>query len=116
MSLNAKQARFTYKIAKLIVLANEELGLQVIGKELYRTPEQAALNEQKGVGIKNSVHIESLALDLYIYKEGELLWSGDEYKQLADAWKGMDPDARWGGDFLHRKDVYHYSFEHEGVM
>ena len=114
MSLNEKQARFTSKIAQLIVWANDN-GIYLIGSELFRTPEQAEINAAKGVGIKNSVHRKKLALDMYVYKGGKILWSGPEYKQVADKWKTMDPDARWGGDF-RRRDVYHYSFIHGGVM
>ena len=115
MGLNTKQARFTYKIAQLIVWANEELGVELIGKELLRSKEQAEINAAKGVGIKNSVHRKGLALDMYVFKNGKLLWSGEDYKLIADKWKTMDPDARWGGNF-RRRDVYHYSFMHNGTM
>lgn len=115
MSLNAKQARFTYKIAKLIVWANEELGVELIGSELFRTKEQAEIYAREGVGIKNSVHRKKLALDMYVFKDDKILWTGDEYKLIANKWKTMDEDARWGGDF-RRRDVYHYSFIHGGTM
>jgi hypothetical protein len=114
MSLNAKQARFLSKIAKLIVWANGQ-GIQLIGAELFRTPEQAAINAEKGVGIKNSVHRKKLALDMYIYKNNTILWSGPEYEKLGRKWETMAIDARWGGDF-RRRDVYHFSFMHNGVM
>jgi len=115
MGLNTKQARFTYNIARLIVWAKEELGVDLIGAELFRTPEQAAINAEKGVGIKNSVHRKKLALDMYVFKNGKILWKGDEYRQIADEWKTYDPEACWGGDF-RRRDVYHYSFRHNGTM
>jgi hypothetical protein len=115
MSLNAKQARFTYCIAQLIVWAKEELGVDLIGAELYRTPEQAEIYFKQGKGIKNSVHRKKLALDMYVLKDGKIVWDGPEYDQIAVKWRSLDPDARWGGDF-RRRDVYHYSFMHRGVM
>ena len=114
MSLNEKQARFTYKIAKLIVCVNEEHDMQLIGSELFRTKEQAEWNVEHGVGILNSLHRKKLALDMYVFKDGKLSWDVADYAIVGDIWKTMDPDARWGGDFAHR-DVYHFSFEHGGV-
>ena len=113
MSLNAKQARFTYKIARLIVWANENLGVELIGSELFRTKEQAEIYAEAGTGIKNSVHRLKLALDMYAYMNGKIKWEGPVYDALGAKWKSMDPDARWGGD-MRRRDVYHFSFYHKG--
>jgi hypothetical protein len=113
MSLNLKQARFTYNIAQLIVWAKEELGVDLIGAELFRTKEQAEIYAATGKGIKNSVHRLKLALDMYILKNGKILWDSPLYEKIGKKWKSMDPDARWGGD-MKRRDVYHYSFYHKG--
>ena len=113
MSLNAKQARFTLKIAELIIWANKQ-GIQVIGSELYRTREQAALYAAQNKGILSSVHTKRLALDLYIFKGGTITWDTDDYRPLGEKWRKMDTEARWGGDFKNR-DCVHFSFEHNGV-
>ena len=113
MTLNAKQARFTSKIAELIVWANQQ-GIQCIGAELYRTKEQAEIYAAQGKGIKNSVHRKKLALDLFIYKDGTVSWDIDDYRVLGERWKTMDPDACWGGDWP-RRDCPHFSFQHNGV-
>lgn len=113
MSLNAKQARFTYKIAQLIVWAKESLGVDLIGAELFRTKEQAEIYAKTGKGIINSVHRLKLALDMYVYKDGKILWDSNYYHAIGRKWKSMDDDARWGGD-MKRRDVYHYSFYHKG--
>ncbi len=114
MSLNQKQARFTYKIAQLIVWAKEELGVGLIGAELFRTKEQAQIYADQGKGIKNSVHTKKLALDMFVFKNGKLSWDTEDYRPIGEKWKTMDPDARWGGDFKGR-DAVHFSFEHGGV-
>lgn len=114
MSLNAKQCRFFYKMNKLFVLLKEDYGLDVFGEELWRTPEMAEIYAERGVGIKTSVHRKKLAIDVKIYKDGKILWDGPEYALAGKLWKQMDPDARWGGDF-RRRDVYHFSFIHNGV-
>lgn len=114
MSLNKKQARFTYKMAQLIVWAKEEMGIDVFGEELWRTPEMAEIYAERGTGIKNSVHRKKLALDIKILRDGKLIWDGDEYRILGEKWESMDEDARWGGR-MRRRDIYHYSFIHNGV-
>ena len=113
MSTNAKQARFTYKIAQLIIWAKETHNIDLIGAELFRTKEQAEIYAASGKGILNSVHRLKMALDMYVFKDGKIIWDGPEYKLIGDKWKTMDPDARWGGD-MKRRDVYHYSFFHKG--
>lgn len=114
MGLNTKQARFTFKIASLIVWAREQ-GYELIGAELFRTPEQAEIYAKKGKGIKNSVHRKKLALDLFLLKDGKITWDTDDYRPIGEKWKTMDPDSRWGGDFK-RRDGVHFSFIHNGVM
>ena len=114
MSLNEKQARFTYKIAKLIVCVDEELSFRIIAGELFRTKEQATWYAEQGKGIKKSLHCLKLALDLVIYKNGTISWDYKDYEAVANIWKKMDPDARWGGDFRNR-DEFHFSFEHGGI-
>lgn len=114
MSLNAKQARFFSTFCQLQRWAEEVHGIQLIGKELYRTKEQAEIHAANGVGIKNSVHRLSLAIDVYVFVDGKLKMDGDEYRILGERWEKLDPDARWGGRF-RRRDVYHFSFIHNGV-
>ena len=113
MGLNVKQARFTYTMAKFLVWCHEN-GFIVFGAELFRTPEQAELYAERGIGIKNSVHTKKLALDIFRLKDGVLTWEKEDYRAMGTKWKMMDADARWGGDF-RRRDAVHFSFEHNGV-
>jgi hypothetical protein len=88
--------------------------------EAYRTPEQAQLNADAGIGIANSVHCKRLAIDINLFLDGELTWNVEDYRELGEKWKTMHPLARWGGDFKGksgrpRPDAVHFSFEWEGV-
>jgi hypothetical protein len=81
-------------------------------KELYRTPEQAALNAAKGVGITNSLHCLGLAIDLVLCKHGAPLWATEAYRDLGMYWESLDPLCSWGGHF---NDGGHFSITHGGV-
>ena len=114
MGLNAKQARFTHRIAELIVWANEQ-GYELICAEWFRTKEQAEIYAEQGKGIKNSVHRKKLAVDMFLLIGGKLTWDTEDYRPIGEKWKTLDPEARWGGDFA-RRDAVHFSFIHNGVM
>ena len=114
MTLNEKQVEFMRTLAAFLSWCFAR-GYEVIGAELYRTPEQAALYAKEGKGIKNSVHTKKLAIDLFRYVGGKVSWSADDYADMGAKWKAMHSMARWGGDFKNR-DAVHFSFEHNGVM
>ena len=112
MSLGAKQRRFTKCIGMLILWAYEN-GYELTFGEAHRTPEQAALNAQKGTGIVKTVHTERLAVDFNLFVDGVFQTTTEAHRPLGEYWKSLDPDARWGGDFT-KPDGNHYSFTHEG--
>jgi hypothetical protein len=117
MTLGEKQEEFAKSLEAMLYRAHR-LGYGVRLKELQRTKEQAEIYAKAGTGIRNSNHINCLAIDLYLTLEGELLWDGPEYAVLAKVWKSQDiPGLEhcWGGDFKNR-DVYHYSIRHRGVV
>jgi hypothetical protein len=62
MTLGQKQRLFSKMVAELILWAYGE-GFELTFGEAYRTPEQAALNAAKGLGIKRSLHCDRLAID-----------------------------------------------------
>lgn len=113
MTLNQKQAEFTYTMGCFIVWAFENKH-QLIGAEWFRPPELAELYAQQGRGIKNSVHRYKLAVDLFLLKNGTVTWNTEDYRVLGEKWESMHPLARWGGRFKNR-DAVHFSFEHNGV-
>jgi len=117
MKLGEKQELFAESHCKLLSHAFG-LGLRVRQRELQRTPEMAALYVERGVGVANSTHIYSLAIDLYLTRDGTLMWRGPDYDALGAYWKSLSvPGANhcWGGDFSKPYDPYHFSIEHNGV-
>jgi hypothetical protein len=108
------QEEFSQSVARLIQKAGE-LGYGVTFGEAYRTPEQAALNAKSGAGISNSLHIDRLAIDLNLFKDGSYITDSEGHSELGAWWKGLGPRYRWGGDFSTRKDYNHYSLSPDGV-
>lgn len=108
MTLGEKQRLFVKMLSDLIRWAYEQ-GYELTLGEAYRTPEQAALNASKGIGIAKSLHTERLAIDLNLFKDGAYLQTTEDHKPLGEFWESMG--GTWGGRF---KDGNHYSLEHEG--
>jgi len=113
-TLLQQQLRFLPLVAKLVDWAYAN-GYQLTAGELYRSPEQAALNAQHGTGIANSLHILKLAVDLSLFKDGVYLTDTPSYKPLGDYWKTLDPACAWGGDFVSRPDGNHFSLSWGGI-
>lgn len=110
MTLREKQSLFVRLVAELIQFATQE-GFELTFGEAWRTPEQAALNAKSGKGIKNSLHVDRLAIDLNLFKDGQYLADTESHRVLGEWWEKLHPLCRWGGRF---KDGNHYSLEHEG--
>ena len=108
MTLGEKQRKFTRMIADLIIWAYNA-GYELTFAEAYRTPEQAALNAKAGKGISNTLHLDRLAVDFNLFKDGKYLTATDDHKPLGEYWESIG--GSWGGRF---KDGNHYSLEHEG--
>lgn len=115
MTLSEKQRRFTELVGRLIQWCYDN-GFELTFGEAYRTPEQAALNAQKGTGIAKSLHIQRLAIDLNLFVNGQYIIDPAAYTSLGTYWKTLDPLCRWGGDFTKIKDAVHFSMEHEGIQ
>lgn len=110
-TLGMKQQRFTRMVAMLIQWASENNFALTFG-EAYRTPEQAALNAKKGIGIANSLHTQRLAVDLNAFKDGEYLSDSADYRPLGEYWESIG--GVWGGRFS-KPDGNHFSVEHNGI-
>lgn len=89
-------------------------GYELTWGETYRTPEQALINAANGSGIVHSLHLIRLAVDLNLFKDGQLLQAVEDYQPLGEHWESLDPLCCWGGRF-HRVDVFHFSLTWQGV-
>lgn len=114
MTLGQQQRRFLPLVAKLIDWTYAQ-GYELTAGELYRTAEQAALNAKIGAGIAHSLHMQRLAVDLQLFKDGAYLTDSTAYKPLGEFWKTLDPDCCWGGDFTTRVDGNHFSLTFGGI-
>ena len=108
MTLGEKQRKFTRMIADLIVWAYAN-GYELTFAEAYRTPEQAALNAKAGKGISTSLHLDRLAVDFNLFKDGAYLTATEDHRELVEFWESIG--GSWGGRF---NDGNHYSLEHGG--
>mgnify|MGYP001578391137 FL=1 len=111
MTLREKQSLFVRLVGLLIDRA-DKLGYELTFAEAYRTPEQAARNAARGIGLANSLHTKRLAIDLNLFRAGAYLTATSDWQKLGEAWERMHPLCRWGGRF---GDGNHLSLEHEGV-
>lgn len=102
MTLQEQQFLFAQDVAKLIQYA-ANLGYWITFGEAYRTPEQAALNAQKGIGIKKSLHCDRLAVDLNLYRDGVYLFKSKDYIPLGKYWESLSPQNRSGCWFTDEK-------------
>jgi hypothetical protein len=115
MTLGEQQRKFLPLVAKLIEWAYAN-GYELTAGEMYRTPQQAALNAQSGAGISNSLHTQRLAVDLQLFINGVYQTDTPAYKPLGDYWASLHPDCCWGGNFRTRADGNHFSLTWGGVQ
>jgi hypothetical protein len=108
MSLVPHQAAFLLDACKLIQYATEQ-GWVVTGGELHRTIEQQQIHVRAGRSMTmNSPHLNRLAIDLFFFRNGQLVWDRDAIAQLGQYWESLDPKNRWGGNFRRLVDVPHF--------
>jgi hypothetical protein len=116
-TLGQRQRRFTLQIAKLIVWAYEELGVQLTMGDAFRDPRvHGPIGTKKGYGRRSSNHKAKLAQDLNLFtKDGEGKWryrpSTKAHQAIGEKWESMGEDHAWGGHF---NDGNHYSFKYQG--
>ena len=118
--LGQKQERFSICLAMLILKAGK-FGYGVRVGEVWRHEILARHYASIGKGIINSNHCNKCAVDIILTIDGVVQWgkkgtpSAEPYRKLGEWWKSLGPDHYWGGDF-RRRDVYHYSIKHAGVI
>jgi hypothetical protein len=108
----------TLQVAVFTQVAKE--GYYFKALEALRTPAQAKWNAAKGIGISNSLHIQSLAWDFArVLPDGTVSFEPEDYKYVGEVWKEAGNRAkirtRWGGDFVRNPDYVHFSCELNGI-
>lgn len=115
MTLREKQSIFLKNAAKLILFAYDN-GYELTGGELLRTKDQQYLYfegfklDKIGSNLKlfktapksktmNSRHLEKLAIDLNLFKDGVYKSDLESHRKLGEYWKSLHPDNVWGGDW-----------------
>lgn len=109
--LLSKQQSFFVMTAQFFpwLIAN---GYSATYGEAVRTAKEAALNAAQGDGISNSLHLIRLAIDINIFKGGNLLTSFEELEPVGIFWESIG--GSWGGRFKNR-DCDHYSLTYKGI-
>jgi len=114
LTLRQKQSIFAALVARLIDKAIS-LGYEITLGEAKRSPEEAARLAKLGVGLKNSLHISQLAIDINLFRDGKYLTTTEAHRMLGTWWEmqsaGKDYVCHWGGHF---GDGNHYSIGHGG--
>lgn len=112
MTLGEKQEIFSRNVGLLLIWLSTE-GYRFRIKEVQRTQEQALLNHARGIGSRNSLHIDSLAIDIDLFdKNGGYLTDHLFYSEAGRYWKSLG--GIWGGDFKKTyrsgKDGRHFEY------
>lgn len=97
MTLGEKQCDFTFMVARLIMQACA-LGYEIKVQEWNRLLATQKEYVAKGVSkTLNSKHLDNLAVDMYLYKNGKVILGGEDYRALGEYWESLG--GRWGGRF-----------------
>jgi hypothetical protein len=116
MTLREQQSIFALNISKLII-AIYDLGLTVTLGEAWRPQVTANYYASMGTGSKNSLHLDRLAVDLNVFRDGSLLQNNDPiWQNIGTIWKEMDPANAAGMDFTGQTawDMGHFSMSYQG--
>lgn len=114
VNLGQKQRIFTKLVGQLIEYAYKS-GYELTFGDAYRDPRLAAMNATLGIGIRNSLHCQRLAVDFNLFKDGLYLPKSEDYRVLGEFWKSLDKDCAWGGDFAPMQDGNHFSLSFGGM-
>ncbi len=101
MSINEKQFVFTKHLGSLLVYGTHVLGLTLSIRECQRFPgRQQELYDAGMSDTLKSAHLNSLAADILLFRDGIPIWDIDDldYKKLGLYWESLH--GVWGGRFI----------------
>lgn len=97
MNLSETQRKFPLLVAELIRQAYDG-GYELSFGEAFRTEEQQRLYVRSGRSrTMRSAHIERLAVDFNLFRDGKYLTDGSLYRPVGQMWEALG--GRWGGRF-----------------
>jgi peptidoglycan L-alanyl-D-glutamate endopeptidase CwlK len=77
--------------------------------EVARTVEQQKIYVQTGRSkTMLSNHLKRCAIDLNVFKDGKLLGSVADMKDIGDYWESLSKQNSWGGNWNSFKDIPHF--------
>jgi len=107
---STQQQVFALNVARLILHIYES-GYSCTFGDAFRSPEQAALNATRGIGIKDSQHCKRLAVDLNLFSpSGKYCYDSKPYEAFGIYWEQLHDQNRWGGNF-QRNDAGHFEMK-----
>ena len=117
MKLSDKQYAFAVTMTEFEAWVGERW--KYVRGEAQRSRPEAKRLSALGKGVVNSNHCLKLAQDLIIWDKNGSPWNKDVYRQAAEKWITMHPDARAGYFFRSNghgpgRDGPHFSFIHNG--
>lgn len=113
MTLSENQWEFSANIGKLLNYATV-MGYSCSLREVQRTAYQQAEYVRVGKSkTNNSKHLDSLAADIYFWKDGKLLDKKSDLEIFGKYWSSLDARNRWGGDWITLVDCPHFEMEKE---
>lgn len=88
----------------------KEQGYEPTFGEAWRPQWVASVYAEQRKGSKNSLHIDRLAVDLVVRRNGVEV-GAEDYKRCGEAWKAIGSRNCWGGDFKGKTagDMQHFS-------
>jgi len=102
MTINEKQFQFTKCAGSLLVYGTHILGLDMTMREVQRFPDrQQELYDKEVSDTLQSKHLDSLAMDIIIFRNGEPSYDDPAYNKLGAYWEQLG--GIWGGRFRMRR-------------
>lgn len=108
--IQSKQQAFAIMLAHFLIQI-DEMGYQVTLGDAYRDPRvHGRQGEKASYSAGSSAHKWRMAIDLNLFKAGQLLTRSEDYELIGTVWEKMG--GSWGGRF---SDGNHFSLMHNGI-
>ncbi len=110
MTNTEKRVKFFQMIAELVLKCKNE-GIELMPTCFNRTlEEQISLVKQGKSKTLKSKHLNWLAMDFVIIKNGNPVWERiPEYEKAGEIWEQLG--GTWGGRWAKLNDIYHFEFK-----